>query len=55
MKRHVDVDKPPFPAIEGILATPGPVKFISVVDLSQAYLQMQLDDESKKLCTINTH
>ncbi|XP_031338139.1 uncharacterized protein K02A2.6-like [Photinus pyralis] len=30
-------------------------KKFSKVDLSQAYAQVQLDDESKKCCTINTH
>ena len=30
-------------------------KYFSKLDLSQAYLQLQLDDDSKKLVTVNTH
>ena len=29
-------------------------KFYSKIDLADAYLQIELDDESKKLCVINT-
>jgi hypothetical protein len=29
-------------------------KFFSKIDLSDAYLQMELDDEAKKICVINT-
>ena len=29
-------------------------KFYSKIDLADAYLQIDLDDESKKLCVINT-
>ena len=42
------------PRIEDLFATIGPVEYISLVDLSQAYLQMKLDEESKKLCVLNT-
>ena len=30
-------------------------KYLSKLDLSRAYLQLQLDDNSKKLVTMNTH
>ena len=49
------IDDHPLPRIEDMLATIGPVSHISVIDLSQAYLQMKLSNESKKLCYINTH
>ena len=52
---QMNIDKHPLPKIEDILASLGSVNYISVVDLSQAYLQMELDEESKKLCVINTH
>ena len=45
----------PLPKIEDILATIGPIEYASVIDLSQAYLQMELTNESKELCAINTH
>ena len=41
--------------MEDIFATIGPVEYISIVDLSQAYLQMMLCEESKKMCILNTH
>ena len=46
--------KYPIPKMEDIFATIGPVEYISVIDLSQAYLQMKLDGESQKLCALNT-
>ena len=49
------VDEHPLPRIEDMLATIGPVSHVSVIDLSQAYLQMQLSDASKNYCYINTH
>lgn len=44
----------PLPRIEDILATLGGSTLFSI-DLRLAYLQMELDDESKKLATIHTN
>ena len=47
------MDKYPLPKIEDIFASLGSTVF-SKIDLKQAYSQMELDDEAKKLLTINT-
>lgn len=52
---YLECDEHPLPKIEDMLATIGPVSHISVLDLSQAYLQMPLSEESKDICVINTH
>ena len=52
---NIMVDAFPLPRIEKLFAKlSGGVKFTKL-DLSQAYLQFPLDEESQKLCTINTH
>jgi hypothetical protein len=45
----------PFPVPEDIFATLNGGQVFSQIDLSDAYLQVELDDESKQLCNINTH
>ena len=51
----LDVDQYPLPKPEDIFASlTGGVKF-TVLDLLQAYNQLLLDNQSKKLVTINTH
>ena len=54
LNKHLDVPVHPLPKIEDILNTVGPANYISVVDLSQAYLQMPLSKESQDLCVLNT-
>jgi len=43
----------PFP--EDIFATLNGRQVFSQIDLSDAYLQVELDDQTKQLCKINTH
>lgn len=45
----------PIPRVDDIIFTLNGFAFFSLIDLSGAYLQLELDDESKKLTTINTH
>ena len=45
----------PIPKIEDLFATLEKGKTFTKIDLSQAYQQLPLDEESKKLCVINTH
>ncbi|PIC15867.1 hypothetical protein B9Z55_022683 [Caenorhabditis nigoni] len=45
----------PIPAPEDVFATLNGGSFFSTVDLKDAYLQVELSEESKELCTINTH
>ncbi|XP_043234787.1 uncharacterized protein K02A2.6-like [Amphibalanus amphitrite] len=51
---NLEVPKHPLPKMEDIFATVGPVRYISVIDLSQAYLQMPLSTESQEYCVLNT-
>ena len=45
----------PLPKIEDIFTRlPGGQHFTNI-DLTQAYLQMEVDEESKKYLTVNTH
>ena len=49
------VQQYPLPRIDDIFASLGGGKKFSKIDLRQAYLQMEMEEESKKLLTINTH
>ena len=49
------VDQYPLPKAEELFATRTGGKVFSKLDLSQAYLQLQLDAESAAYVTINTH
>ena len=49
------LDKYPIPRVEDIFATLEKGKFFTKLDLSQAYLQLPLDSESRKYMVINTH
>lgn len=50
----LEPNKFPLPTIEQILTQLAGKKFFSKIDLSDAFLQLELDDEAKKLLTINT-
>ncbi|XP_055522647.1 uncharacterized protein K02A2.6-like [Wyeomyia smithii] len=45
----------PLPTPEEIFAQLNGSAVFSIIDLSDAYLQLEVDDEAKKLLTINTH
>ena len=49
------VDSYPLPRIDDVLASMTGAKVFSKLDLSHAYLQLQLEEESKELVTISTH
>ena len=51
----LQVDSYPIPRVEHLFASMSGGKYFSKLDLSQAYLQIPLDDSSKELVTINTH
>ena len=50
-----NLDSYPIPKVEDLLATLGGGERFTKLDMSQAYQQLQLDDESKQYTTINTH
>lgn len=49
------VDTYPLPRVEDLFTAMSDGKVFSKLDMSQAYLQLPLDDKSKELVTINTH
>ena len=49
------VDTYSLPRVEDLFAAMSGGKVFSKLDMSQAYLQLPLDDKSKELVTINTH
>ncbi|UYV77453.1 K02A2.6-like, partial [Cordylochernes scorpioides] len=49
------IDQYPLPKIEDIFAILGRGINFSKIDLSQAYLQLELDEKSKEMAVINTH
>ena len=51
----LDVDQYPLPKPEELMATVSGGKKFTKLDLSAAYQQMLLDEESRKLVTVNTH
>ena len=52
---QLDVDEYPLPRIEEIYANLSGGQQFSVIDLRQAYLQMEVEEESKTYLTVNTH
>ena len=51
----LDVDQYPLPKPEELMATVSGGQKFAKLDLSAAYQQMLLDEESRKLVTVNTH
>lgn len=45
----------PLPVPDDIFSKLNGCKYFSIIDLSDAYLQVEVDDDSKNLLTINTH
>lgn len=45
----------PLPCIEDVFTSLSGGEHFSKIDLAQAYLQMEMDEQSKKFLTINTH
>ena len=55
MNQSLTVDQYPLPKVEDLLATLVGGKQFTKLDLTQAYLQLELHPESQKYCTVNTH
>eukprot|EP00795_Rhopilema_esculentum_P017020 gene17020-8525_t len=51
----LDVDQYPLPNIEDIFATLSGGVYFSKLDLSNAYQQLELEEDAKDVLTINTH
>ena len=54
MNKAVKLDRYPIPKIEDLFAKLSGGKRFSKLDLSQAYQQLELDEESKQYVVINT-
>ena len=55
VNQSADVDQYPLPNAEDLFATLAGGRVFSKIDLSHAYQQVELDEESQKYLTINTH
>ena len=55
VNQSADVDQYPLPNAEDLFATLAGGQTFSKIDLSHAYQQVELDEESQKYLTINTH
>ena len=55
VKQCADVDQYPLPNTENFFATLAGGQVFSKIDLSHAYQQVELDEDSQKYLTINTH
>ena len=55
VNQALEIDQYPLPKPEDLFATLAGGKKFTKLDLSQAYQQLVLEDESKKYLTINTH
>ncbi|EFO97163.1 hypothetical protein CRE_03461 [Caenorhabditis remanei] len=51
----IEAHQHPLPTADDIFAKLNGGKFFSQIDLADAYLQIEVDDDSKKLLVINTH
>ena len=55
INQSAKTDKYPIPRIDDLFASLSGGKRFSKLDLSHAYQQLKLDDESRQYVTINTH
>ena len=55
INQSAKIDKYPIPCIDDLFASLSGGKRFSKLDLSHAYQQLKLDDESRQYVTINTH
>ncbi|XP_037930695.1 uncharacterized protein K02A2.6-like [Teleopsis dalmanni] len=54
VNKQIDVDQYPLAILESLLHMVRYGKFFSKIDLKDAYLQMELDDEAKNVLVVNT-
>lgn len=54
LNRCIQVDQHPIPTLDILMDKLQGGKFYSKIDLADAYLQIEFDEEAKKLCVINT-
>ena len=54
LNRQLEVDQDPLPTLDCIMERLQGGQYFSKIDLADAYLQLELEDDTKKLCVINT-
>ena len=54
LNQCISVDQHPLPKLDDLMEKLRGGVFFSKLDLADAYLQLELDDDAKKLCVINT-
>ena len=55
LNKDLEIERYPLPRIEELFTELQKGERFSKIDLSQAYMQLKLDEPSQKLCTISTH
>ena len=55
VNKRCDTQQYPIPHVDDLLCKMQGGKIFSTLDMSDAYLQIELSDSAKKLCVINTH
>lgn len=55
VNRHLNIDEHPLPTIDELFANMAGGQKFSKLDLSQAYLQMEVRPEDREILTLNTH
>ena len=55
INQAIKVDSYPLPRVEDLFSALAGGKYFSKLDISQAYLQLPLDENSKQYVTVNTH
>ena len=55
VNQAIKVDSYPLPRVEDLFSALAEGKYFSKLDISQAYLQLPLDEASKQYVTVNTH
>ena len=55
VNQAIQLDRYPIPKVEDLFVKLQGGQSFTKIDLSQAYQQLQLDEDSKKLVVINTH
>jgi len=54
LNQQLQVDQHPLPSLDELMDKLRGGQYFSKIDLADAYLQLELDKEAKKLCVINT-
>lgn len=55
LNKQLDLHHHPLPRTQDLLASLGKNAYYTKIDFSDAYLQIELDDEAKKLVVVSTH